>query len=179
MNQKIVLLSAGGLCLLLIGGLWLGLERKSAPPSLPAVESAPPPNRAHEKAMLEEQLKRKPGHAPVLLRLAQLAAEDNQPAEARRTLEMLLKADPGQIEARLELGRVCYQLNDLACATAETERILAVQPNHVDALYNLGAISANTGLNDKARQYWNRAVKSAPSSESGKMAAEGLRKLGG
>jgi TolA-binding protein len=54
-----------------------------------------------------------------------------------------------------------------------------MEPNHVDALYNLGALSANAGQNEKARQYWERAVESAPTSESGKKAAEGLRQLGG
>lgn len=179
MSKKIALLSAGALCLLLIGGLWLGLERKNDPPPSPRTDSVTTTNRAHEKAMLEEQLSRKPGHAPVLLRLAQLAAEDSQPAEARRLLELLLRTEPSHLEARLELGRACYQLNDLACATTETERILAVKPNYVDALYNLGAISANAGRSDKARQYWKRAVESAPTSESGKKAAEGLRQLGG
>jgi Tfp pilus assembly protein PilF len=179
MSGKIALLAAGALCLLVIGGLWLGLERKSAQSPSSAAGPVAPTNRAHEKAMLEEQLKQKPGHAPVLLRLAQLATEDGQPAEARRVLEVLLKTDPSHLEARLELGRACYELNDLVCATAETEKILAVDPNHADALYNLGAISANSGQTEKARQYWRKAAQSAPSSASGKKASQALKQLGG
>ncbi len=179
MSKSNVILAAGALCLLLLGGLWLALNRKNGPQSPAGVGSGAPTNRAHEKAMLEEQLRKKPGHAPVLLRLAQLATEQSQPAEARRFLEELLKTEAGNVEAMLELGRACYELNDLPCATAETEKILAVDPNHADALYNLGAIHANIGQTEKARQYWRRAVRSSPSSESGKKAAAGLKQLGG
>ncbi len=179
MSRWKALLAALAVGLLFAGVFWYMLNPKAAPPPTVKTEPMAPPNPAHEKAMLEEQLRKKPAHAPVLLRLAQLATEQGKPAEARRRLEELLKADPSHVEARLELGRTCYELNDLACATAETEKILAVNPNQVDALYNLGAIHANLGQNDKARQYWRRALQAAPSSESGKKAAAGLKQIGG
>jgi tetratricopeptide (TPR) repeat protein len=179
MSQKKLVVGLCALCLLAVAGLWLMLDRKNNPPAPSSTQSPAPPDRVHEKASLTEQLKKNPAHAPILLRLAQLASEEQNPGEARRLLEELLRAEPAHIEARLELGRACYLLNDLACATSETERILAVSPNNVDALYNLGAISANAGQNDKARQYWKRAAESAPSSESGRKAAAGLRQLGG
>jgi tetratricopeptide (TPR) repeat protein len=179
MRRYKALLAAGVVGLLFAGIFWRLLNPRAAPTPMAKTEPVAPPNPAHEKAMLEEQLRKKPSHAPVLLRLAQLATEQGRPAEARRHLEALLKADPSHLEARLELGRACYALNDLACATTETEKILAVDPNHADALYNLGAIHANIGQTGKAREYWNRAVRTAPSSESGKKAAAGLKQLGG
>lgn len=45
MSKKIALLSAGALCLLLIGGLWLGLERRNDPPPSPGTtDSVAPTN---------------------------------------------------------------------------------------------------------------------------------------
>jgi len=168
MSNAKAALAAVTLGLLLGGALWFGLNRKSIPDVQTQSGPVAPPNPTHEKASLEEQLSKKPGHAPVLLRLAQIATEQRQPAEARRRLEELLKVEPDHLEALLELGRACYELDDLPCAIAETEKILAKDPNHVDALYNLGAIYANSGDVAKARQHWQKAVQVAPESESGK-----------
>jgi TolA-binding protein len=49
----------------------------------------------------------------------------------------------------------------------------------VDALYNLGAIYGNLGRDDRAREYWKKAVAESPSTESEKRASEGLRALSG
>lgn len=179
MNQKNAILVASAFCLLVLGGLWVVLDRKNSPPPAAEVGTSVPNNTAHERAMLEQQLAKKPGHAPILLRLAQLAIAESQSQDARRKLEQLLQSEPDHVEARLELGRVCYELNDIACATKETERILSTNPHNPDALYNLGAIHANAGRMDQARQYWKKATQAAASSESGRKAMAGLRKIGG
>jgi tetratricopeptide (TPR) repeat protein len=179
MSQKKLVVGLCALCLLAVAGLWVMLDRKNNPPAASSTQSSAPSDRVHEKASLTEQLKKNPGHAPILMRLAQLASGEQNPGEARRLLEELLKTEPTHVEARLELGRACYDLNDLNCATAETEKILAANPDHADALYNLGAIYANSGQHEKARQYWSRAARSAPSSESGKKAVAALKQIGG
>ena len=171
-------LAALGLAAVLAGALWYGMNRQAIP-EVKTQTPVAPPNAAHEKVSLEEQLQKKPGHAPVLLRLAQIATEQGQPAEARSRLEELLKVEPANVEALLELGRTCYELNDLPCAIAKTEKVVEQDPKHVDALYNLGAIFANTGNTAKAREYWGRAVQVGPDSESGKKSAAGLKQLGG
>lgn len=179
MSNAKATLAAVTLAVLVGGALWFGLNRKSIPEVHTQAGPVAPASPAHEKASLEDQLRKKPGHAPVLLRLAQIATEQGQHAEARGRLEELLKVEPDHLEARLELGRACYELDDLPCAIAETEKILVKDPNHVDALYNLGAIYANSGDIAKARLHWQRAVQVAPDSESGKKAAAGLKQLGG
>jgi cytochrome c-type biogenesis protein CcmH/NrfG len=177
MSNSKAAMAALVLAALLGGALWYGPNRKAIPDVKPQTAAVAAPDTAHEKITLEEQLKKKPGHAPVLLRLAQIATEQKQPGEARRRLEEVLKAEPKNIEALLELGRACYELDDLPCAIAETEKILANDPNHVDALYNLGAIYANSGDVTKALPHWRKAVQVAPESESGKKAAAGLKQL--
>ncbi|MGJ5814825.1 tetratricopeptide repeat protein [Paludibaculum fermentans] len=178
MNSSKAALAAVALAVLLGGALWFGLNRKSPPAVQTQAEPVVPPNAAHEKASLVEQLRKMPGHAPVLLRLAEIATEQGQPAEARGRLEELLMTEPNHLEARLELGRACYELDDLPCAIAETEKVLAQDPKHVDALYNLGAIHANSGDAAKARQYWRKAVQVAPDSASGQKSAAASKQLG-
>ena len=135
-------------------------------------------NHIHELTALQEQLKQNPNHAPILFRMAQLSSEMGKNSDAISYLRQLLRADASNLEARLELGRILYADNDVPGAMAETEQILQKDSKQVDALYNLGAINANLGKNEIAREYWKRAVASAPDSDSGKRAKEGLQKLG-
>ncbi|MEO5923695.1 MAG: tetratricopeptide repeat protein [Bryobacteraceae bacterium] len=170
---------------LLIGGgilfsLRALLEPKSA--SAPAVSatgtSVVPPNAAHEKASLEEELRKNPGHPPILLRLAELASSEGKAPDAIRYLRQAVEADPKNADARLELGRALHDTGDIEGAIKETTQLVKDHPDNVDGLYNLGAIYANQGKNDLARQYWNQAVVAGPASESGVKAKDGLAKLG-
>ncbi len=178
MSTRRSLLIVAAVMLPLAGFLWIMLHRKPAPrASATAPAAVAPPNPAHERSALEEQLKKKPDHAPVLMRLAELDMEQNQPAEARKRLERLLAVEPGNVDALLELGRACYAAGDAACALARTAEILKQQPNHPDALYNLGAIHANQGRFGEARRYWAQAVKEAPDTDGGKKSAAALKQL--
>jgi cytochrome c-type biogenesis protein CcmH/NrfG len=133
----------------------------------------------HEWQMLQQQLEKKPGHVPILLRMAQIAAERGEPSEAARLLRQAVEQEPQNLDARLELGRALYESGDVASAISETEEILKTDPNHVDALYNLGAIYANTNNVESATRFWQRAVASDPDSDSGHKAEIGLKHLTG
>lgn len=144
----------------------------------PTAVSAPaPPNLPHEKAFLEEDLRKKPGHAPVLLRLAQVEREMGRLDEARKHLEQAVAGSENVIEARLELSRVSFELGDVTTALEQNRQVLRQDPKQADALYNLGAISANLGDLPQARKYWGEAVRSGSDTESGKRAAEALKKV--
>ncbi|HLK18662.1 MAG TPA: tetratricopeptide repeat protein [Bryobacteraceae bacterium] len=143
----------------------------------PASSGNPNADRIHELKALEEELRKKPEHPPILFRMAQLSGELGRTAEAVGYLRRLLKVEPANNEARLELGRLLYETNDLQGSIAETSKILESDPKQVDALYNLGAIYANLNKPDTAREYWNRAVASDPASDSGKRSKESLLKL--
>jgi len=177
-KQTKTALIAGSIVFLAFGGIFGWVARSRPPASSPAPAPATPQSPTHERASLVEQLQKKPGHTPVLLRLAQLDREGGHPDDARKWLEQAVAADPANVEALLELGRVCYEAGDRDCAQRETRRILANQPNQVDALYNLGAMAANDGRTAEASDLWARAVHAAPESESGKKARDGLQALG-
>lgn len=171
---------------------FLALNRKPAaestappaalPPGHPPVgtttgRSANASEKLHEKLALEEQLKKKPGHAPILFRLAELAKEAGRPAEAAAHLRTILKQEPKNLEARLELGRVLFDSGDVTGALEQTRAILDVHPNHAEALYNLGAIYGNLRQDEKAYEYFERAAAAAGESEIGKRARANLAQL--
>ena len=171
---------AAGLAMLV--ALW-GLNSFQAGSNRPksvqksAADSAPPQIPAHERAALEEQLKRNPDHPPILMRLAEMEREAGRPAGAIPYLRKILDKDSTNLDARLELSRVLYETNDVDGAVKEIQKLLADHPGQVDALYNLGAIYANQNRMDLARQAWAKAVASDPQSESGKRAKDGLAQL--
>jgi tetratricopeptide (TPR) repeat protein len=152
---------------------------RSTPASVPAAtQPAVPPNPAHERAALEEELKRKPGHPPILLRLAEMEREAGKPSGAVPYLRQILDQDSKNEEARLELGRTLYDSGDIEGALKETKQLLADHPNQVDGLYNLGAIYANQNRFDLAREYWSKAVASDPLSDSGSRAKDWYGEVG-
>jgi tetratricopeptide (TPR) repeat protein len=160
-------------------GWWLLRRSNAAPPSKAATAAVEAPkNLPHEKAFLEDELKKSPDHAPVILRLAAIDREMGDAEQARRRLEEALKQNPGLVEVRLELSRVLYEAGDIDGATAQTKKILETDPKNVDALYNLGAINANHGKVAEAGKYWDEARRLGPDTPSGKKAAEGLKQLG-
>ncbi len=136
-------------------------------------------NPQHEALILNEALKRKPGHAPVLLRLAQMAEESGNHNQALRYLQDILRTEPHNTDAQLELGRVLFQTGDVQAAITETKRILDRQPDHADALYNLGAIYANLHDTKLALQYWDRLVATSPGSENAQRAKRLMPQLEG
>lgn len=160
----------------MLGGL--NSYRSGSSPAPTAAPSAQAPqDPTHEKAALEEELKKKPDHAPILLRLAELARADGKPKQAAEYLKKAVASDAKNVDARLELSRTLYEINDVEGALAETKRLLADHPNQVDGLYNIGAIYANHGNVALARQYWTQAVAADPASESGRKSADALTKI--
>jgi tetratricopeptide (TPR) repeat protein len=150
-------------------------ESTAPPPRQAAVQDNP----AHELKELAVQLQKKPGHLPVLMRMAQLEHDQGKLTEAEAHLREALAAEPANADVHLELGLVLYEKGDKNEALKETEQALAINPKHADALYNMGAIHANLGDTGRARSYWEKLIASAPESESGKKAREALGRLDG
>jgi tetratricopeptide (TPR) repeat protein len=167
-----------GLALFYLGSRAVSHSRGGPATTKPAPPKGQPavPND-HEAKMLAEELKRKPGHVPVLFRLAQLAEQSGHPKDAVPFLRDILKQEPNNQDALLELGRVLFDTGDVAGALEQTNRVLEMQPGQPDALYNLGAVYANIGNAELARKYWQRLVQSSPQSESGLRAKESLGRL--
>lgn len=179
MKKRYAMAAAAGVGLLMVaGGWWISRPSSNAAP-VRTKQAAPaaPANLPHEKAFLETELGKKPGHAPVLLRLAQVEREMGQLAEARKHLEQAIKGSENLVEARIELSRVAYEMGDVNTALEQNRAVLRQDPRQTDALYNLGALSANLGNAAQARKYWQDAVAAGAGTASGKKSADALRTL--
>jgi tetratricopeptide (TPR) repeat protein len=132
--------------------------------SLLKAHSSSMPGDQHEGKMLSMALEKKPGHAPVLLKLAEIESENGHLQEAAGHLRRILESDPGSTDASLELGKVLFDLGDIPGAIEHTEAILKSHPKHEDALYNMGAIYANIGNRKRTQMYWNRLAGLHPGS---------------
>jgi tetratricopeptide (TPR) repeat protein len=176
LRRKRVLL---GLFLVLIGAgavfLWQVASgtRERAVPRQAVVKDNP----EHELKELGVQLQKKPGHTPILMRIAQIEHDQGKLEDASGHLREVVKNEPNNADAHLELGRVLYEKGDREAGIAETEKALSINPKHVDALYNLGAIYANAGDTARARSYWRNAIEADPRSDSGQQARQSLAKL--
>jgi len=148
-------------------------------PVAPKRPAAVQNNPNHELKELAVQLRKKPGHVPVLMRMAQIEHDQGKLADAAAHLREAIVSEPANADAHLELGRVLYEKGERDEALKETEQALAVDPKQVDAMYNLGAIHANAGDTERALSYWQDVVKSAPESDSGKKARDALARLRG
>ncbi len=124
------------------------------------------------------QLEKKPGHTPILMRMAELELGKGQLDNAVGHLQQAVQSEPKNSVAHLELGRVLYEKGDIGGAISETQKVLASDPQQADALYNLGAIYANLGDSTRARSYWTKASESS-ATDSGRKAREALKKLSG
>ena len=172
-----------GVSVVLIGGVSLFLvkvtQRSQGPAVSPAAPVAAAENPDHELKALALELEKKPGHAPILLRMAQLERDKGKLEDAAGHIREAVKTEPSSQEAHLELGRLLYERNDVSGAISETEKVLTLNPKQVDALYNLGAIYANLGNVERARSYWSKAVAADPAADSSRKAKDGLAKLEG
>jgi len=158
------------------GLIWFSRKAPGAAP-VTTPSAAVPSNAAHEIASLEEELRKKPGHGPILMRLADLNQEAGKPAEAAKYLKQIVEAEPSNYQARLELGRTLHDSGDIEGAIVETKKIIEKDPQNVDALYNLGAIYGNQGKLSEAKDYFVKAVAADASSDSGQKAKAAIAQL--
>jgi Flp pilus assembly protein TadD len=131
----------------------------------------------HELKALEDSLKKNPGHVPILVRMAQIHMDLGDKDQAVRRLREAVEAEPKNPQARLELGRALFESGDVHGAIRETNSLLEMDPYDIDGLYNLGAIYANLGQDDRAREYWTKAVSVDPDSESAQRPMNALKQL--
>src|SRR4051812_23742423 len=98
-----------GVCLAVIGSVSLFLFQLISKSQAPVAVSRPKPpseNPDHELKELGVQLQRKPGHTPVLMRMAQIERDTGKIESAAGHLREVVKNEPQNADAHLELGRI-------------------------------------------------------------------------
>ena len=124
MKRKVIIAVvplAIGIGTLLVLNKMMSPSGSKSSPATTETQSAVPQNPAHERAALEEELKKKPGHPPILLRLAEMERDAGRPAGAVQYLRQILEQDSKNEDARLELGRMLYDSGDIEGALKETK----------------------------------------------------------
>ena len=93
----------------LIGAGTLFLLRLTSQAEAPVEKKAPvavQDNPAHELKELAVQLQKKPGHLPVLMRMAQIEHDQGKLAEAVTHLREALASEPGNADVHMELSLI-------------------------------------------------------------------------
>jgi len=115
----------------------------------PAQESALP----DPKDKIEEQ---------NLLHAAMIAAEDNRPADARKTLEKVLTLDPKSPTALRQLGELELQAGDFVQAAHHLRAAVEVRPDDAAALFHEGQALEKTRDLGGARDALEASLKLMP-----------------
>jgi len=97
-----------------------------------------------------------------LLHRAMIAAEDDQPAEARKALERVLEMNPKSPVALRQLGEIELQAGDYSHAAGHLKRALQVRPDDATIAYNLGQALTKTGDLAGARDALETSLKVIP-----------------
>lgn len=115
-----------------------------------------------------------PGNVPILLKLAEFYARDEQWKEAVERLRQVLAADPERdlaVEANLRLAAILDErLGDSTRALGHLEAVLGLDPNQRAALERLVQIQARRRQYDLAADTAGRLVRVSPEL-SGRVAA--------
>jgi len=89
---------------------------------------------------------------------AQLAASDNDQAEALRAYEATVKADPNNAELRVKLATLYVRQSRLKDALEQVQQAIALDPGSTDARLLAAGISSATGDNAAAEQHFRATV---------------------
>jgi len=97
-----------------------------------------------------------------LLHRAMFAAEDDQPAEARKALEKVLEMNPKSPVALRQLGELELQAGDYSQAAGHLKSALQIRPNDATVAYDLGQALAKMGDLEGARDALEASLKLTP-----------------
>ncbi len=111
----------------------------------------------------EEALKRVlelvPNDYEAALALAAIYGETERPDDALEQYRKSADLDPNDTRALLDAGRLAMKIRRRAVAAGFLQRALARQPNNAVVLSLLGEVTAARGDKEKAREYYERALK--------------------
>jgi choline-sulfatase len=97
-----------------------------------------------------------------LLHAAMVAAEDNRPADARKTLEKVLALDPKSPTALLQLGELELQAGDYVQAAHHFKGAAEIRPDDAAALFHEGQALEKTRDLGGARDALEASLKLMP-----------------
>src|SRR6266550_349237 len=92
-----------------------------------------------------------------LLHHAMIAAEDDQPGEARKALEKVVEMNPKSPVALRQLGELELEAGDYPRASGHLKSALQIRPDDPTVAYELGQALAKTGIWQELAMRWRQA----------------------
>jgi len=129
-------------------------------------------NKLRQITEFEDSLKQNPNDSQLLLQLAHLLNDSGFKEKAIERYNDYLKVDPKNADVLVDRGVCYYELRKFDDAIISMEKALIFQPDHQIAQLNLGIVNMAAGNNDKAIEWWNKAIQTDPTTEVGKKAKE-------
>ena len=111
---------------------------------------------------LNEQLKLKPDHIPVLLNKAYVCMKLEAYEQAAAAVAAALKKDPDNTQALLDQGAICIQTKSYTTALAPLNQVLQLQPTNQVALMNRAIAHLQSGQLDAAQRDYDALQKLTP-----------------
>jgi tetratricopeptide (TPR) repeat protein len=128
---------------------------------------------------LRESIDRNPSRIDTYAHLAEVKRQLKLPDEADTWMGKLVSANPKSGRAHLLAGRYLAGIGRDEQAREETEKALELAPDDTEALLLAAALASAKPPYDKARDYAQRAVDSAPASAVGYIALARIEALAG
>lgn len=185
MNRNILAGMGVGLLAGFLLGYFVGSRPAAAPMPLPtaAAPAAQMPNpgafelQQHLFAA-QQAVERDPKNLRAWIALGDGFFESHQPAKAIDAYQKALELDPKNPNVLTDQGIMYREMQAFDKAIANFEKANKLDPNHMQSLYNLGIVYAHDKkAPEKAIQYWNRVIKSAPTSPQAELSRKAIEEL--
>src|SRR5262249_2625420 len=120
-----------------------------------------------------------PRNAVAYVKLAQIALDSDQDAQAKTVLIQAIKVLPAEPLLRLALANYAFGQGQIPQPLGIVDELLRIQRNQPDALALRGQLLIAIGENSEATDTFYRLVANAPSSSSAQlMLAKALNSIG-
>ncbi len=111
---------------------------------------------------LDDQLKLKPDHIPLLLNKAYVCMKLESYDQAVAAVAAVLKKEPENTQALLDQGAICIQTKSYTNALAPLNQVLRLQPTNQVALMNRAIAQLQIGQLDAAQRDYETLQKLTP-----------------
>jgi tetratricopeptide (TPR) repeat protein len=128
-------------------------------------------------ADLKTTVETNPQDTAAMREYADLLSASHKMDEAVIYYKKILDKDKKRTDIYFSLSLIFYNKNNFAGAEEQNKKVLEYDPENQMALYNIGAIAATQGNTAKAKDFWAKVIELDSLSETGKLAAESLKRL--
>jgi tetratricopeptide (TPR) repeat protein len=115
-----------------------------------------------EMALLEADLRHRPGSTGAMLRLGTVYRSIQRWDDSQRLLSEVTRRAPESSQAWFEVALLSASRGDTPAARSAYLRVLSLDPRHTGALMNLGVLEMNAGDLAAAAGYFDTATKLSP-----------------